>query len=136
METLEEVRTRYPGAILGEYGDSAALCQELVSLIRAGKKRATCGALRDYEAEGEALPKIGEVEIVLNWDNTPAAIVRMTDVFQCAFEDVTEDFALAEGEDDDLAGWQAGHRAYFERNGGWLPDMMLVCQRFELLEVL
>ncbi len=128
--------TRYPGALRGDYGDSEALCAELVALIRAGKKTATCSALRDYEAEGEALPEVGQHEIVLNWDETPAAVVRMTDVTIRAFEDVTEDFALAEGEDDTLAGWQEGHRAFFTRNGGWSPDMKLVCQRFELIEVL
>ncbi len=42
--------------------------------------------------------------------------------------------ALAEGEDEDLAGWRAGHRAYFERNGGFSPDMPLVWERFALIE--
>lgn len=128
--------TRYPDAIKGEYGDSETLCAKLVALICSGRKTATCSALRDFEAEGEPLPKAGNIEIVLNWDGSPAAVVRMVEVFQCAFEDVTEGFALAEGEDDSLAGWQAGHRAFFERNGGWSPDLPLVCQRFELLEVL
>lgn len=128
--------TRYPNAIKGEYGDSEALCTELVTLIRAGTKTATCGALRDWEAEGEALPDVGQYEVVLNWDETPAAVVRMTEVAVHPYSAVTEDFALAEGENDDFAGWDAGHRAYFERNGGWSPDLMLVCQRFELVEVL
>jgi uncharacterized protein YhfF len=47
---------------------------------------------------------------------------------------VDADFALAEGEDTSLAGWQAGHRADFERNGGWTSDMELVCKRFALVE--
>lgn len=128
--------TRYPDALKGEYGDSETLCEELVALICAGHKKATCGALRDYEAEGLATPKAGDIEIVLHWDETPAAVVRITEVFQCAFQDVTEDFALAEGEDDSLDGWRAGHRTFFERTGGWSPDMPLVCQRFELVEVL
>ena len=128
--------TRYPDALKGEYGDSEELCEALVALICAGRKTATCGAQRDFEAEGEALPVAGQYEVVLHWDETPAAVVRMVEVTQCAFKDVTEDFALAEGEDDSLEGWRAGHRAFFERNGGWSPDLALVCQRFELVEVL
>ena len=49
------------------------------------------------------------------------------------FCDVDESFALAEGEDDDLEGWRKGHQLYFERNGGFSEDMMLVCERFELV---
>jgi uncharacterized protein YhfF len=50
------------------------------------------------------------------------------------FADVDEDFAFAEGEDDTLEGWRAGHRVYFERNGGFDPGMLLVCERFRLIE--
>ncbi|MEJ2019298.1 MAG: ASCH domain-containing protein, partial [Maritimibacter sp.] len=39
-----------------------------------------------------------------------------------------------EGEDDDLAGWQKGHEAFFTRNGGFDPEMMLVFEHFELVE--
>ena len=127
---------RYAGAVRGEYGDSQALCDQLVALICAGRKTATCGALRDFEADGEPIPEVGQYEVVLNWDETPAAVVRMTDVTVQRYDAVSEDFALAEGENDSFAGWDAGHRAYFSRNGGWSADMMLVCQRFELVEVL
>ncbi len=53
----------------------------------------------------------------------------------CTFAEIDEDFALAEGENDDLEGWRRDHRAYFERNGGWNPDMDLICERFEVVEV-
>jgi uncharacterized protein YhfF len=52
------------------------------------------------------------------------------------FCDVTEDFALAEGENTSLGGWRAVHKAYFARNGGFDPDMMLICERFRVIEVL
>ena len=35
-----------------------------------------------------------------------------------------------------LADWRKGHQEYFERNGGFSPDMELVCERFKLVEVL
>ena len=43
--------------------------------------------------------------------------------------------ALAEGEGD-FDSWKQGHIAFFTRNGGFDPDMMLVCERFKLVEVL
>ena len=133
-DETEDLNDRYPGAGNFLFGDNKALCQELIALVRAGRKTATCGALRDFEDEPEAMPVVGRCDIAMNWGGSPALVIRTTDVQQVRFCDVTEEMALAEGEDDDLAGWQAGHRAYFERNGGWSPDMMLVFERFELVE--
>ncbi|MGC3936596.1 ASCH domain-containing protein [Roseobacter sp. EG26] len=134
MMTLEEVQRRYPEAVTFTFGDNAALCADLLGLVRSGAKRATCGALRDFGTGGEALPVAGRHDIALNWDGSPALVIRTVEVTQRRFCEVDEDFALAEGENETLAGWQAGHRAYFERNGGWGENMMLVCERFELVE--
>lgn len=117
------------------FGDSPVLADELLALVLMGKKTATCGALRDYIAEGTPIPIAGRQDIILDGAARPAALIEYADVTQCRFDDVTEDFALAEGEGD-YAAWRAGHIAYFERNGGWSPDLELVCERIRLLEVL
>lgn len=132
--TLEEAQKRYPGATTFKFGDNAMLCAELLNLVRAGHKTATCGALRDFQAGGEEMPAVGRCDIALNWDGTPALVIRTIEVTQRRFCEVTEDFALAEGENESLGAWQRGHEAYFARNGGFSPDMMLVCERFELVE--
>ena len=132
--TLEEALAKYPGAEAWKFGDSEGLSAELIALVRSGKKRATCGALQHYIDDGDAIPEVGRIDIVQNWDGTPALALRTTDVTQRRFCDVDAGFALAEGEDETLEGWQAGHRRFFERNGGWSPEMMLVCERFELVE--
>lgn len=31
--------------------------------------------------------------------------------------------------------WRDGHIAYFERNGGYSPDMLLACERFRVVEI-
>jgi uncharacterized protein YhfF len=111
------------------FGDNPALCAHLIALVRSGRKTATCGALRDFTAGGEAMPVVGRQDIALNWDGTPALVIETIRRF-C---DVDADFALAEGENDSLAGWQADHRAFFERNGGWSPEMELVCERFRMV---
>lgn len=41
--------------------------------------------------------------------------------------------ALAEGEND-LEGWRNDHRAFFQRNGGFSPQMQVVWERFALIE--
>jgi uncharacterized protein YhfF len=115
------------------FGDGPDLCARLLELARQGRKTATCGALRDYTQGGEVMPLVGRQDVALNWDGTPALIIETTDVTTRRFCDVDESFALAEGENDSLEGWAADHRAYFERNGGWQPDMLLVCERFRLI---
>lgn len=50
------------------------------------------------------------------------------------FDEVDEAFAVAEGEGPYDA-WRSGHIDYFDRNGGYAPDMLLVCERFRVVEV-
>ncbi|OIQ50755.1 ASCH domain protein [Pseudodesulfovibrio hydrargyri] len=133
LEELKALKLRYPTAETFKFGDSAALCSALLSLVRSGKKVATCGALRDYQ-NGEPMPAIGRRDIALNWDGTPALVIETVELIQCRFDEVTEAMALAEGEDDSLKGWRAGHREYFERNGGFSPGMQIVWERFILIE--
>jgi uncharacterized protein YhfF len=80
------------------------------------------------------MPSVGRCDIAANWDGTPAIVLRTISVDQVRFCDVTEDMALAEGERNTLEGWQADRKAYFERNGGFDPKMMLVFERFEVVE--
>lgn len=132
--TLEEALAKYPGAKTFGFGDSEALCDRLLALVRAGVKTATCGALRDYESGEEAMPEPGRRDIALDWNDEPALVIETVSFEVRRFDEVDADFALAEGENDSLAGWQADHRAFFERNGGWSPEMKLVCERFRLVE--
>lgn len=136
--TLEEVRKQFPEAETFTFGDTQDLSELLLKLVREGKKTATCGALRDYyEGEiqdgKEAFPVIGRRDIALNWSGEPALVIETTEVTVRRFCEVDVEFALAEGEDDSLEGWRNGHRAFFERNGGWSPEMKLVCERFKLI---
>lgn len=117
------------------FGDSPGLADELLALVLMGKKTATCGALRDYIADGTPIPTVGRQDVVLDGAARPAAIIEYTEVTQRRFDDVPEDFALAEGEGD-YAQWRAGHIVYFERNGGWSPTLELICERIRVIKVL
>ncbi|MEM6883689.1 MAG: ASCH domain-containing protein [Verrucomicrobiota bacterium] len=132
--STEEAKARYPEAETFKFGDNRELCDKLLSLIRIGKKRATCGALKEFRENNEPMPVVGRRDIALDWDGVPALVIETTEITIRRFCDVDAHFALAEGENETLEGWQVGHQAFFERNGGWRPDMELVCERFTLVE--
>jgi len=124
---------RYPGAVTFRFGDGPELSSELIALVRAGRKRATCSAEAEIAA-GEAAPEVGRCDIVLDFADVPQLVVRTQDLRPVRFCDMTEEMALMEGEDDDLAGWRAGHEAYYRRLGIFDPEMGLIWERFELVE--
>ena len=131
---IEDLRRRYPGAVTFRFGDSDAMNRQLIALVRAGKKRATMGRLSDFGPGKEAKPVVGRCDIITQWDGTPAVVVRTVSVEEMPLNEISEDFALAEGENETYGEWYDDHRAYFERNGGWAPDMMMICERFEVIE--
>jgi uncharacterized protein YhfF len=127
----------YADAVTFAFGDSPAMADELLALVAAGTKTATCGALRDFEQGGEPMPVVGRRDVVLDGRGRRAAVIETIEVTIRRFDEVDAAFAHDEGEGDrTLACWRAGHRAYFERNGGFAPDMELVCERFGLVEIL
>ena len=124
----------YADAVTFSFGDTPELKDELLALVLAGEKTATCGALRDFEA-GEPMPVVGRRDVVLDGAGLPACVIETTDVTIHRFDEVPRDFAEAEGEGG-YDGCREGHIKYFGRNGGWAPDMLLVCERFRVVEVL
>ena len=137
MTDLQTVLAKYPGAETFRFGDNSDLSEYLISLVIAGKKTATCGAASFFEGEGgDALPVAGRRDIALHWNGEPAVVIETTSVKRCRFCDVSEDFALSEGENETREGWARDHQRFFERNGGFDPRMELICERFKVVEVL
>lgn len=124
------------------YGDSESLSEELLALIRSGTKRAGTGLLWAYEDENEALPRAGDIEIVVDHANEPALVTRITSVEVLPYCEVGADYAAIEGEGDgSLAYWRKAHWAFFSRECqrlGRQPEdtMPVICSVFELLDVL
>jgi uncharacterized protein YhfF len=117
------------------FGDSPELADRLLALVLAGKKTATCGALRDFGPGREAMPEIGRRDIVLDGAGEPACVVETLSLETRRFDDIPSSFTDLEGEGD-YAAWRADHEAYFARNGGFSPDMEIVCETFRLVTVL
>lgn len=123
------------GANAFSFGDTPEMADELLALVLAGTKTATCGALRDFPED--ARPQVGRRDIVLDGQGRRAAVIETVEIIVRRFDEVDEKFASDEGEGSrTLAQWREDHRAYFERNGGFSPDMELLCERFRLIEIL
>ncbi len=132
-ETLDQLTARYPGATTYVFGDSARLSAELLALVRAGRKRATCLSMAEVE-RGAPLPQIGRCDIATTFDGRPALVNRTMELRLVRFCDMPGDLALAEGEDESLAGWKEGHERYYRRLGIFDPEMELIWERFEVVE--
>ncbi len=130
-----------PGPVrVDGYGDSPALSQELLELIRSGRKRAGTGLLWSHEHEGDPLPNAGEIEIVIDHRGDPSIVTRILGVDIVPYSEVTAAYAAIEGEGDgSLTYWRAAHWAYFSRECrriGREPSesMPVVCCVFEVLD--
>lgn len=120
------------------FGATPREADELLDLVLEGTKSATSSALWDYEAEGEDLPSVGTLGIVVDSVGTPRALVVTTDVRTAPFDEVDEEHAHAEGEGDrSLAYWGRVHEDFFTEHAshdkGFARDMPVVLERFRVL---
>jgi len=113
------VFTRVNGLRTIEFGNPGESRSNLISLILDGNKRATAGTLEwDYVAEGEPIEFVGEQLAVLDNENRQVATIQVTRVEVKRFEDVPDEFALAEAEGD-LSGndFRASHLDFWSKLG-------------------
>ena len=122
------------------FGDSPELADELVGLIVAGIKTATCSALWAYEVEGSPIPTVGLLTVVLAGNGEPLCVIETTEAVIRPYNEVDAEFAYEEGEDErTLEAWRRGHWKYFARvlprDYGLEPaeDMPLICERFRVV---
>ncbi len=121
------------------FGDSPQMADDLGALVASGVKRATCGALWEYEFENEPLPQVGDLSIVLDGAKRPLCIIKITEVTIRPFNEVDAQFAYDEGEGDrTLEDWRRGHERFFTRsladiNREFGETMPLVCERFRVV---
>jgi len=117
--------------------DNPVLADQLLELVLAGTKTGTASAQWCYE-EGEAIPYVGELSIILDGAGVPRAVIRTSEIDIVPFDEVTKQHAYSEGEGDrTLASWRRDHQAFF---GHTLPadkpfssKMPVICEKFELL---
>ena len=114
------------------FGDSPKLADELLELVLEGVKTATCST-EDEPNTSTA----GERWIVRDGRGTPRCVIETLEMTYRRYSEVDAAFAHDEGEGDrSLAFWRDAHRRYFGRQGKFSEDMMLMCERFRLVEIL
>ncbi|MGX2967880.1 peptide chain release factor N(5)-glutamine methyltransferase [Ursidibacter sp. B-7004-1] len=123
----------------------------LASLVISGRKTATCSGLLFYKLENEPVPQLSsEREIILDKQGNPLVEIQHTAIFIEKFGQVSEEFALAEGEGD-FEFWKNGHQQFFNDeiaklslktdtlqsiiNGTISDEFELVCERFEVVRI-
>jgi len=90
------------------------IADELLELYLNGKKSAASGLVKDYELEGDELPKVGDFWIILDSKNNPKCIVKTKSVEFYQFSEVPIEVAIAEGEGDlSLEYWRKAHIDFF-----------------------
>jgi uncharacterized protein YhfF len=133
-----EMRLRHRFVEAFAFGDSERMADDLAALVLQGTKRATASLAWSYEHEQEEQPKTGDLSLVTSWAKEPLCVIETTDVEVVPFNEVTEEFARAEGEDDGtLASWRRDHTEFFAGEClrlGHSPEerMLVVCERFRV----
>jgi uncharacterized protein YhfF len=112
-------------------GKNTALADKLLQYAIEGKKTATTSwPIPDPLYWGP-----GDLSVILDGQGQPGAVMRTTSFVTCKFQDVTEDFALAEAEGDYEA-YRRGHIWFYrqQENGEEFGDESLVlCEKFEVI---
>jgi uncharacterized protein YhfF len=128
---LSAVPEKYHSLRSFAFGDGPELADELLDLVIKGVKTATCST---EDEPNTSIP--GEHWIVLDGLSQARCVIESTEVTYRRYNEVDAAFACDEGEGDrSLAYWRSAHRNYFGRQGKFSEDMMLMCERFRLVEV-
>lgn len=97
-----------------EFAFPGPLREELVAAILEGRKTATTGLLREYEHDGESLPRPGDRSVVIDSAAVPVAVIEVTDVRVVPLAEVPLAHARDEGEGHETAGaWRAAHEEFW-----------------------
>lgn len=119
------------------FGDSKEMADELCALILAGRKTATCTALYSFELDDQPVPEPGNRSVILDGSGNARCVIECLEAEAVPFDEVDEAFAKDEGEGDlSLKYWRKAHQKFFERQGYFAPDMLLICERFRVIEKL
>ncbi len=120
-----------------EFGNPGKSRDTILDFLFNGNKRATAGLLEfDYEAEGEEVEHVGEILVVVGNEGEELGRIRATRVEIVEFQNVSDEFALAEAEGDLTGDDFREIDGKFWRDCGFYvrPDSKVVTMYFELLK--
>lgn len=86
----------------------------LADLVVKGVKTATASAYELYALDGEPLPQVGDLSVVLNSQDEPVCVIQTILTKIVPFDEVDARQAYLEGEGDrSLAYWRKVHEDFF-----------------------
>ena len=118
------------------FGDTP---DELAQLVVDGVKTATCNALKLYELNNRPVPQGGDYHIILNKAFEPVCVIQITSVTIKKYDEIDEQFAIAEG-DGSYKNWDDIHVRFFTEQLGLFNESFhrqieLVCQTFRVVHI-
>ena len=129
------------------FADPGPLREELTALALAGIKTTTASLFVEFGLEAEGVPVTGQIDVLVDSDERPVAIVENISVRIVRLADVDDRHAIDEGEGYvDAAAFRVDHEAYWNgyldriREGLGDPtfvltdDTLVVLERFRILE--
>ena len=112
----------------------------LAELTVNGKKKASSGLYSLYKQYNIDLPKVGNKQIITDFDGKARAIIETKSVDTIPFNEISKEYAeLDMGTNiEPLKKWKKAHWEFFEnfmKESGEKPteDMLIVCERFETI---
>ena len=113
------------------FGDSPGLADELLELVVKGVKTATCST-EDEPNTSTPRRALGRARRT----GRPRCVIETVEITYRRYNEVDAAFAYDEARGDrSLAYWRNAHRTDLGRLGRYSEDMMLMCERFRLIEV-
>ena len=146
VETLwNDFITHHPHNRIKEIPASFYFCDnkkdadECAELVVKGIKKATATSLWWFKKNNEPLPEIGNQYVVKDWEGNAKAIIEVTKVEKVPCNQVSAEFAQAEGEGDkSLRYWKEVHEAYYTREmkpygEEFNENMIIICEHFKTI---
>ena len=135
-ETGRDVTSKYSDCF--HFDNTEEWANKLLHLVLDGKKKATASSIYFYKCRKMPLPKIGDLNIITDWDGKPRCVIETTSVTVLPFKDMTFEICKREGEDDNLESWQKGHIHFFTEDGKeegyqFTWDMPVVFEDFKVI---
>ncbi len=129
------------------FAEPGPLRDELTAAALTGLKTTTASLLVEYEVDGDALPVVGQVEVLVDSDERDVAIIETIGCRVVRLAEVDDRHAIDEGEGyADTAEFRVAHERYWNgyrdriRAGlgdpAWeiTDDTLVVLERFRLRE--
>lgn len=132
---VKEALRRYPGATVFRFGVENVANAQLLHMVRAGRKTVRCDAVDNYKKREEVLPVAGGFGIALYNHGLPALAIQTEAVSLIPFDQMTDDLIPPQGSFADLAHWREVFEADLTEAGVFAPDVMMVVERFEVVEL-